>query len=78
MEVEEERTRPPESPRREGKRREDEDYFVVEASSNELKCTRERATFPRCRSTGIQGVLTATLCLESLNLVFPSLRTNLR
>ena len=31
--MEEQRMRPPESPRREGKRREDEDYFVIEVKS---------------------------------------------
>ena len=39
--------RPPESPRREGKRREDEDYFVVEVNSNVLYKGLKRSTKDR-------------------------------
>ena len=45
LEAEDQRSRPPESPRREGKRREDEDYFVVEASSN-VSRTEKDQDFP--------------------------------
>ena len=33
--------RPPESPRREGKRREDEDYFVIEVKSLGLMSAKD-------------------------------------
>ena len=68
--VEEQGTRPPESPRRETKRREhDDDYFVIEVGFIDLS-DKERNDFPiiRCKNIGILEDLTAILCLKSLSL----------
>ena len=67
--------RPPESPRREGKRREDEDYFVIEVKSR-LLVLSQRLTSRRCRSIAILGAPIAILCWESLNLAFLLMRKN--
>ena len=54
LEAEEQRSKPPESPRREGKRREDEDYFVVEVKVKTF-LTEKDQDFPGAGASALRG-----------------------